>query len=57
MVGMAWAAIGFRAATLGSLVAALSGLRAEIREGFRAQGERIDALAVPVDAHVDRHAG
>jgi len=35
----------------------LAELRREMREGFRAHGERIDVLAARIDAHLDRHAG
>ncbi len=63
---MAWAAIGLLAATLAVLTTALfqlrgefrlafGELRQEMREGFRTQGLRIDALAARIDAHVDRH--
>lgn len=65
MVAVAWAAIGLLGATLAVLTAALfqlraefrqefSALRGEMREGFRAQGARIDAQGDSLGARIDR---
>jgi hypothetical protein len=64
MIAVAWTAIGLLAATLAALVAAIFQLGSridaqgrELRAAIDAQGQRIDALAGRIDAHMERHAG